>query len=87
MKTKDNWTYTCKATIARKYIVASVTTVRTTAETLSVPTLRYAHQAMTRNAERSKFLPAISNLRDFTPAAGTTTTTHQTWYQSRWEST
>jgi len=56
MKAKHSWMYICRATIARKYIVPSVTIVRTTAESLSAPILWYVHQAMTRNADSSRRL-------------------------------
>ena len=42
--------------MARKYIVASATIVRITAENLSVFIFRYAHQATTRNADRSELI-------------------------------
>ena len=79
MGTKDSWIYTCRATIARKYIVASVTIVRITAENLSVLISRYAHQAMTRNADNSTVRSMISDPRDHT--------THQTQYRWHWEPT
>ena len=53
MKANDSWMYIRAASIARKYKVASATMVRTKADTLSTLLLRYAHQAMTRNADRS----------------------------------
>ena len=57
MRIKDSWTYTYIVTVARKYIMPSVTIVRTTAENLSASMLWYAHQAMTMNADGSRCLP------------------------------
>jgi len=57
MRTMDNWMYVCAATMTRKYIVASVTIVRTNAENLSVLLLRYVHQTMTTNADNSRCSP------------------------------
>jgi len=57
MRTKDSWVYSCRATIARKYIVTSVAIVRTTAESLSTLKWRNVHQATTRKADRSKCFP------------------------------
>jgi len=62
-RAKLSWIYICRATIARKYIVASATMVRTTAENLNVVTLRYAHQTTTRNADTSKRSLVIRNPR------------------------
>ena len=62
MKTKDNWTYICRATMARKYIVASVAMVRITAESLSTLVFRNVHQATTRNADRSRCFPWLATL-------------------------
>ena len=53
MRTKDIWEYICRATIARKYIVASVAIVRITAENLNTLIFLKVHQATTRNADRS----------------------------------
>jgi hypothetical protein len=57
MRLKDSWIYVCMATIARKYIVASATIVRTNAESLSALLLQYVYQTMTRNADSSKCSP------------------------------
>ena len=57
MKAKDNCMYIRAASIARKYNVASATIVRTKADSLSALLLRYAHQTMTRNADRSGCSP------------------------------
>jgi len=54
VRLKDSWTYVWRATIARKYIVASVTIVRIKAENLSVLLFRYVYQTMMRNADNSK---------------------------------
>lgn len=40
MKQKDTWIYICATTMIMKYIVASVTIVRTNAENLSMCPLR-----------------------------------------------
>ena len=70
VRTKESWTYTCIATMARKYIVASATIVRITAESLSVLILWYVYQATTRNAESSKDLWRDQQTRNFAPAVG-----------------
>ena len=54
MKTKDSSTYVCMATIARKYIVASVTIVRINTENFSELLMRYVYQTMARNADNSR---------------------------------
>ena len=53
--------------MARKYIVASATIVRITAEILSVLILRDTHQAMTRNADNSK-ISRVQPLSGFHPS-------------------
>lgn len=53
MKMNDNWEYICRATMAKKYTVASVMIVRTTAENLSALILWKMHQEMMMNADRS----------------------------------
>lgn len=63
-RAKVSWIYICRAIIARKYIVASATMVRMTADILSVPILRHANQATTRNADSSECFSTIRNLRE-----------------------
>jgi len=54
MRTKDSGPYICRATMTKKYIVASAAIVRITAENLNTLISRKVHQATTANADRSR---------------------------------
>jgi len=86
MKIKDNSTYVCMATIARKYIVASVTIVRINTENLSELLMRYVYQTIARNADSSRSSPLSTPWR-FVLTIGTSANTYQTRCRLNLEST
>ena len=79
MNVKDNSTYVCMATIARKYIVASATIVRTNAENLSELLRWDVYITMTTNADNSKRF--LLSTRYFTLTVGASASTYQIRYQ------